>query len=53
MKQRNTYPRYLDALLTKHLTPDTSKAYQDATRYLDQVNKTINKRNSKVSPIKK
>ena len=53
MKQRNTYPRYLDALLTKHLTRDTSKAYQDATRYIDQVNKTINNRDSKVSPIKK
>lgn len=53
MKQRNTYPRYLDALLTKHLTRDTSKAYQDATRYIDQVNKTINNRDSKVLPIKK
>lgn len=53
MKQRNTYPRYLDALLTKHVFSDTSKAYQDATRYIDQVNKTINNRDSKVSPIKK
>lgn len=53
MKQRNTYPRYLDALLTKHLFPDTSKACKDATRYIDQVNKTINNRDSKVSPIKK
>ena len=53
MNKKNSYPRYLDALLTKHLTRDTSKAYQDATRYIDQVNKKINKRDSKVSPIKK
>lgn len=53
MKQRNTYPRYLDALLTKHLTSDTSKAYKDATRYIDQVNKKINNSDSKISPIKK
>jgi len=53
MNKKNSYPRYLDALLTKHLTRDTSKEYKDATRYIDQVNKTINNRDTKVSPIKK
>jgi hypothetical protein len=53
MKKQNAHPRYLDALLTKHLTPDTSRAYQDAVRYLEQANKTIEKGNSKTSAPKK
>ena len=49
MKKQNTHPRYLDALLTKTFYPDTSRAYQDAVRYLDQANKTIEKGHSKTS----
>ena len=53
MKKQTAHPRYLDALLTKHLTPDTSRAYQDAVRYLDHANKTIEKGHSKTSTPKK
>jgi hypothetical protein len=53
MKKQNAHPRYLDALLTKHLTPDTSSAYKNAVRYLEQVNKTIEKGQAKASTPKK
>jgi hypothetical protein len=53
MKKQNAHPRYLDALLTKTFYPDTSRAYQDAVRYLEQANKTIEKGHSKTSTPKK
>jgi hypothetical protein len=47
--KKNAYPRYLDALLVKHLAPDNSKSRLEAIRYIEKINKKIEKGNSKTS----
>lgn len=47
--KKNAYPRYLDALLTKTFYPEASKQHLEAVRYIEKVNKKIEKGNSKTS----
>ena len=47
--KKNAYPRYLDALLMKHLAPDNSKARIEAIRYIKKIDNKIEKGNSKTS----
>ena len=56
MKNKQAYPKYLDALLAKTFYPDTSREFREASNYLEQINKKIDqaeKGNSKTSGIRK
>jgi hypothetical protein len=53
MKNKQAYPKYLDALLTKTFYPETSSAHQKAKNYIESTNKKIEKGNSKTSSAKK
>ena len=53
--KKNAYPRYLDALLVKHLAPNNSKARLEAIEYIKKIDSKIDnkieKGNSKASTI--
>jgi hypothetical protein len=53
MKKQNAYPRYLDAMLTKLVYPDTSKQYIEAIEYIKNVDNKVENGNSKISTDKK
>lgn len=49
MKNKQTYPKYLDALLTKTFYPETSSEHQKAKQYIESSNKRLEKNTSKTS----